>query len=108
MLPNAVQTFRFSGWGKSQIPHGKVGCLSTLWQERGMNWDQVAGNWKQMKRKVKERWGKLTDQDLTALDGKREQLLGKIQERYGIAKDEAEAELKRFTTELKTNQELKI
>lgn len=66
-----------------------------------MNWDLVAGNWKQLKGRVKERWGKLTDQDLTAIEGKREQLLGKLQERYGIAKEEAEAELKRFSNEVK-------
>jgi uncharacterized protein YjbJ (UPF0337 family) len=66
-----------------------------------MNWDLVAGNWKQLKGRVKERWGKLTDQDLVAIEGKREQLVGKLQERYGIAKEEAEAELKRFSNEVK-------
>lgn len=55
-----------------------------------MNWDQVAGNWKQVKGKVKEEWGKLTDDDLTAIEGKRDQFVGKVQERYGIAKEEAE------------------
>ncbi len=65
-----------------------------------MNWDQVAGNWKQFKGRVKQRWGKLTDQDLTTIEGKRDQLVGKLQERYGIAKDEAEAELKRFSEEV--------
>ena len=51
-----------------------------------MDWDRVEGNWKQMKGKVKEQWGKLTDDDLTAIDGQRDQLEGKIQERYGLAK----------------------
>ena len=59
-----------------------------------MNWDTAAGNWKQVKGKVKEKWGKLTDDDLAYVNGKREQLLGRIQERYGIAKDEAEKEIK--------------
>ncbi len=57
-----------------------------------MNWDQVAGNWKQFQGTVKEKWGKLTDDDLTVIGGKRDQLLGKIQERYGITKEEAEKE----------------
>jgi uncharacterized protein YjbJ (UPF0337 family) len=59
-----------------------------------MNWDQVAGNWKQFKGTVREKWGKLTDDDLDVVAGKRDQLLGKIQERYGITKEEAEKEFK--------------
>ena len=59
-----------------------------------MNWDQIEGNWKQIKGKVKEKWNQLTDDDIEALEGKKERLLGKIQEKYGIAKEEAERELK--------------
>lgn len=55
-----------------------------------MNWDRVEGKWKQMSGTLKEKWGKLTDDDLDAIDGRREYLVGKLQERYGIAKDEAE------------------
>jgi uncharacterized protein YjbJ (UPF0337 family) len=58
-----------------------------------MNWDQIAGNWKQMEGKVKEKWGKLTDDDLSVAAGKREQLVGTIQKRYGIAKDAAEKQI---------------
>ena len=58
-----------------------------------MNWDQVAGNWKQFKGSVKEKWGKLTDDDLNVIAGKKDQLIGKLQERYGIAKEEAEKEI---------------
>jgi uncharacterized protein YjbJ (UPF0337 family) len=58
-----------------------------------MNRDIAAGNWKALKGKVKEQWGKLTDDDLTRIEGKRDQLLGKIQERYGIAREEAERQL---------------
>ena len=58
-----------------------------------MNKDTMAGQWKQMKGAVKKQWGKLTDDDLTAIEGGREVLLGKIQERYGIAKDEAERQV---------------
>jgi uncharacterized protein YjbJ (UPF0337 family) len=54
-----------------------------------MNADQLKGKWKQIKGSVKERWGKLTDDDLDVIDGKHDQLIGKIQERYGIAKDAA-------------------
>ncbi len=61
-----------------------------------MNRDIVAGNWKQFKGKVKEQWGKLTDDHLDAIAGKRDQLAGKIQEAYGITKDQAEAQIKRF------------
>jgi uncharacterized protein YjbJ (UPF0337 family) len=51
--------------------------------------------------KVRDHWGKLTEQDMTVLGGKRDQLVGKIQERYGIAKEDAEAELDRFAKELR-------
>ena len=53
-----------------------------------MDWNRVEGNWKQLKGKVKEKWGNLTDDDLTAINGQRDQLEGKIQERYGLAKDQ--------------------
>jgi uncharacterized protein YjbJ (UPF0337 family) len=54
-----------------------------------MNKDIIAGKWKEMKGSVKEQWGKLTDDEIDALDGRREQLVGKVQERYGIARDQA-------------------
>ena len=59
-------------------------------------WDRVEGSWKEMTGKVKEQWGKLTDDDLTVVAGKRDQLLGKIQERYGYARDKADAEISAF------------
>ena len=58
-----------------------------------MNWNRIEGNWKQVKGKVQEQWGKLTDDDFDVVGGRREQLAGKIQERYGIAKDEAEKQI---------------
>lgn len=61
-----------------------------------MNWDQVEGKWKQSMGKIKAKWGKLTDDDLTVVNGKKEQLVGKIQERYGIAKDVAEKQVDEF------------
>ena len=54
-----------------------------------MDWNRVEGNWKQMKGKVKEKWGNLTDDDLDRAAGQRDQLEGIIQKRYGIAKDQA-------------------
>jgi uncharacterized protein YjbJ (UPF0337 family) len=72
-------------------------CLSFAEkEEKAMNWDQVAGNWKQFKGKIKERWGKLTDDDLNVVAGKRDQLLGRIQEVYGISKEEAEKEINQW------------
>ena len=56
-------------------------------KEVAMDWNRVEGNWKQMKGTVKQQWGKLTDDDLTQIDGSREKLEGIIQERYGIARD---------------------
>jgi len=63
-----------------------------------MNWDRVEGNWKQFKGKVKQKWGKLTDDQLDVISGNRDELVGKIQESYGIAKDEAEKEVKAWET----------
>jgi uncharacterized protein YjbJ (UPF0337 family) len=61
-----------------------------------MNWDRVEGNWNQIKGRVKEQWGKLTDDDVDVIAGKRDQLVGKIQESYGITKDEAEKQVELF------------
>jgi len=55
-----------------------------------MNWDQVEGKWKQFRGSAKQQWGKLTDDDLEQISGMRDKLVGKLQERYGIAKDEAQ------------------
>jgi uncharacterized protein YjbJ (UPF0337 family) len=55
-----------------------------------VNWDQVEGKWKQMKGTVRDKWGKLTDDDLEQIAGKKDKLIGKIQERYGIQKEQAE------------------
>lgn len=61
-----------------------------------MNKDTFEGKWHELKGKVKEKWGKLTDDDLTKINGKREALLGKLQTHYGYAKDKAEKELSDF------------
>ena len=59
-----------------------------------MNWDQVKGNWKQFSGTVKVKWGELTDDEVDQIAGRRDILLGKIQEKYGIAKEEAEKQVK--------------
>jgi uncharacterized protein YjbJ (UPF0337 family) len=61
-----------------------------------MNQDEASGKWKQFKGKIKEKWGKLTDDDLKMLEGNRDQLVGRVQERYGIAKEEAERQIRDF------------
>ena len=67
-----------------------------------MNWDRVEGNWKQFKGKVKEQWGRLTDDDLDVIAGKKDQLAGKLQESYGISKDEAEKQIDRWASDYDT------
>ena len=61
-----------------------------------MNWDQVKGKWKQYRGAVKEKWGKLTDDEIDKIEGNRDQLVGKIQESYGITKEEAEKQVQNF------------
>ena len=70
-----------------------------------MNWDQVEGKWKQIKGTVKTRWGKLTDDDLDVISGKKDQLVGRIQERYGIKKEEAQREVDEWNRTLDQDRE---
>ncbi len=65
-----------------------------------MDWDRIAGNWKQFSGRVKEKWGDLTDDDLAKVNGNREQLEGVLQERYGLAKDRAREEVDRWSRDL--------
>lgn len=58
-----------------------------------MDWNRIEGNWKQFKGKAKEKWGQLTDDELDQIAGQREQLVGRIQERYGYAKEHAQKEV---------------
>lgn len=61
-----------------------------------MNEDQIKGKWTQLSGRIKAQWGKLTEDDLTQIEGDRDDLLGKIQERYGIAKERAEEQIRAF------------
>ena len=65
-----------------------------------MNWDIVQGKWKQITGAAKENWGKLTDDDLDQAAGQRDKLIGKIQEKYGIARDEAEKQVDAWSSKL--------
>ena len=66
-----------------------------------MNWDQVEGKWKRIKGEAKTRWGKLTDDDLDVVGGQRDKLVGRVQERYGIAKDQAQREVEDWNKSLR-------
>ena len=66
-----------------------------------MNWDRIEGNWKQLKGKVQVKWGKLTDDQFDVIAGRREQLVGHVQEQYGIGKDEAEKQVEFFASSFK-------
>ena len=63
-----------------------------------MNWDVIKGNWKQARGSVKQQWGKLTDDDLTRIEGHRDRLVGLVQERYGLAKDDADRQVRDWET----------
>lgn len=65
-----------------------------------MNWDQIQGKWKQLKGRARQRWGKLTDNDLEVIAGKKDLLLGKLQELYGIGKEEAQRQIDAWSKSL--------
>lgn len=65
-----------------------------------MNWQQVEGNWQQFRGKAKSQWGKLTDDDMDRIQGNRDQLVGKVQEAYGIGKEEAERQVDEWNRHL--------
>jgi uncharacterized protein YjbJ (UPF0337 family) len=70
-----------------------------------MNWDRIEGNWKQFKGNVRQQWGKLADDELDVIAGKRDLLLGRIQELYGISKDETEKQLTDWEQRIKESSE---
>jgi uncharacterized protein YjbJ (UPF0337 family) len=75
-------------------PGGKLSVeLRSQPRRSAMDWNRVEGNWKQVKGKVKEQWGRLTDDDLDVINGKQDQLEGRLQQRYGYAKDQAAKEV---------------
>ncbi|MEZ5651750.1 MAG: CsbD family protein [Burkholderiaceae bacterium] len=62
-----------------------------------MNWNQIEGNWKIFRGKIREQWGDLTDDDLDEIAGRRDQLIGHVQRRYGIAREEAERQVEAWS-----------
>jgi len=70
-----------------------------------MNSDQLKGKWEQMKGSVKERWGKLTDDDIDVIDGQSDQLIGKIRERYGVAREEAKKQFDEWNSNVARGSE---
>jgi uncharacterized protein YjbJ (UPF0337 family) len=92
---------------RSGVPHGwntrrsvRVGSTG-LTGETTMDWNRVEGNWKEVQGKVKEKWAKLTDDDLAAINGQRDQLEGRLQKRYGYAKDQAKKDVDSWFSTLK-------
>jgi uncharacterized protein YjbJ (UPF0337 family) len=65
-----------------------------------MNWEQIQGQWKQLEGEIKMKWGKLTDDDLDFIAGQKEVLIGKIQERYGLKKEEALRQVEEWNSSL--------
>jgi uncharacterized protein YjbJ (UPF0337 family) len=76
-------------------------------KETAMNWDRIEGNWKQFKGNVKEQWGKLTDDELDVIAGKRDRLAGRIQESYGITVDETEKQIAVWQKDVKDSTHIK-
>jgi uncharacterized protein YjbJ (UPF0337 family) len=77
---------------RSDVVEPRIGAVRYLFdsanaETSGMDWNRIEGNWKSTKGKIKEKWGQLTDDDIAQINGQRDQLEGKIQERYGLAKD---------------------
>ncbi len=66
-----------------------------------MNWDQVKGQWEQVKGTAKTKWGQLTDDELTQLAGRKDRLIGKLQEKYGLGREEAERQAEQFAESLR-------
>jgi uncharacterized protein YjbJ (UPF0337 family) len=73
-----------------------------------MNSDQLKGKWKQVKGSVKERWGKLTDDDIEVINGQHEQLIGKIQEKYGVAREAAQKQVEEWNTSLAPESDVSV
>lgn len=69
-----------------------------------MNWDQIEGSWKQLRGHAKEKWGKLTDDDLDVIAGKKDQLVGKLQQHYGMAREDADRSIREWMDGVKVGE----
>jgi uncharacterized protein YjbJ (UPF0337 family) len=83
-----------------KIHSGVVSRNKFLQEAERVNWDQVQGNWKQLASSVRARWGQLTSDDLNVISGHREELIGRLEQRYGIAKDEARNQVEQWSAGL--------
>src|SRR5205814_4419556 len=116
--PLKVEASRRWGFGRQDLALSRYGRVfgPILWPcsqrlgalgartETTMNWDKIEGSWKQFKGKLREQWGRLTEDDVTVIEGKRDKLVGKIQERYGITRDEADREVREWLEMLEVSQ----
>lgn len=69
-----------------------------------MNWETVQGNWKEFRGRVREQWGRLTNDEVDVIEGRRDKLVGKLQEHYGIAREEAERQVREWTDMLEVSR----
>lgn len=69
-----------------------------------MNWDTIEGNWKEFRGRVREQWGRLTNDEVDVIGGRRDKLVGKLQEHYGIAREEAERQVREWTDTLEVSR----
>jgi uncharacterized protein YjbJ (UPF0337 family) len=89
----------------AEIRAAKIQCSFPFSQSgEAMNWDRIEGNWKQLQGKLREQWGRLTDDEFVEIAGKRDKLAGRLQNSYGIAKDEAEKQIKDFEDQVERNK----
>jgi uncharacterized protein YjbJ (UPF0337 family) len=89
---------------ENTAPQASLLPLAPRIMESGMNWDIIEGSWEQYKGQIKAQWGKLTNDHLEVIAGKRDQLAGKIQEAYGVGHDEADKQIKAFQKYLKESR----
>jgi uncharacterized protein YjbJ (UPF0337 family) len=89
---------------RAQVARSSVTNVTRNTEESSMNWDSIEGNWKEFKGKLRSKWAKLTDDDLENIAGKKDVLLGRLQQHYGLKKDEAERQLDTFLNDTTPKQ----
>ena len=96
-MPLAVQRIEFHNIFQRIRMHGAA-----------MDWDRISGNWAHWRERIRERWGRLTSDELDGIAGRREQLVGRIQSAYGIEKTEAERQLRTFQRNLEVEVDSEV